>query len=41
MGLPAQWMFVKHLLGARLDQRLRTQVSNARQVLKKLLVEGR
>ena len=41
MGLPAQRMFVKHLLGARLDQRLRTQVSNAGQVLKKLLVEGR
>ena len=41
MGLLAQRMFMKHLLGARLDQRLRTQVSNAGQVLKKLLHEGR
>ena len=37
----ARRMFKKHLLGARLDQRLRTQVSNAGQVLKKLLHEGR
>ena len=34
-------MFIKHLLWARLDQMLRTQVSKAQQVLKKLLDEER
>ena len=39
--LPAQQMFKKHLLGARLDERLRTQVSNAGPVLEKQLKGGR
>ena len=39
--LPAQQMFKKHLLGARLDERLRTQVSNAGLVLEKVLIEGK
>lgn len=34
-------MFKKHLLGSRLDQRLRTWVRKIPLVLEKLLVEGR
>lgn len=34
-------MFKKHLLGARLDHRLRTWVRKIPLVLEKLLVEGR
>lgn len=34
-------MFKKHLLGARLDQRLRTWVRKIPLVLENLLVEGR
>ena len=34
-------MFKKHLLRARLDQKLRTRVSKVLLVLEKLLVEGR
>lgn len=44
LGAPAtwaQWMFKKHLLWTRLDQRLRTPVSKVPLILEKLLVEGR
>ena len=37
----ARRMFKKHLLGARLDQRLRTWVSKVLPALEELLVEGR
>lgn len=44
LGAAATWaqrMFKKHLLGARLDQRLRTWESKVPPALEKLLVEGR
>ena len=40
-ALPAPRMFMKHLLWARLDQRLSTRVSKAWPILGKLVIERR